>query len=278
MSSFFLLKFLDLADKNLTSFNSDTYFNVKDSPNSIDSTDSKNSYNDDTYHISLKNNKFKDLKINNFLKLKQLTLSTNNDLESIEIINCPELIVLDISYCKKLNKIDGLEENTVETIICQDTNVDFLEEKYDSNIGFQKNNNDINYIIDNIYLGNSSHTEDELRTIGISYIFNITNNHYREYNRIIELKYPTEDIYTQNIMESFPDIVKKMKELNDEGLNIYIHCHAGISRSSSIIILYLMTYHNYNYEDAFKFVRNKRICIQPNRSFIEQLKVLEKKN
>jgi len=272
MSSFFLLKFLDLTDENLTTFNSDKYFNIKD-PTVYD-----NSYNNDTYHISLKNNKLKNLKINNFIKLKQLTLSANSDLESIEIINCPDLFILDISYCPKLRKIDGLEENTVETIICQDTNVDFLEEKYDSNIGFQKDNNDINYIIDNIYLGNSSHSEEELKTIGISYVFNITNNHYREYNRIIELRYPTEDIYTQDIMETFPDIVKKIKVINDEGLNIYIHCHAGISRSSSVVILYLMTYHNYNYEDAFKFVRNKRICIQPNRSFIEQLKILDKKN
>ena len=30
------------------------------------------------------------------------------------------------------------------------------------------------------------------------------------------------------------------------------------------------------FDEAFKYVRDKRLCIQPNESFVEQLKYLEK--
>jgi protein-tyrosine phosphatase len=141
---------------------------------------------------------------------------------------------------------------------------------------FSKDNQEINHIIDNLYLGDCSHSEDELLKLNISYVFNMTPNDYRNYDKMIEIKFPIQDIISQNIIDIYPSIIKKIKELNDEGLKIYIHCHAGISRSASLVILYVMKYHQMTFDVAFKFVRDKRLCIQPNPSFIEQLKLLEK--
>jgi protein-tyrosine phosphatase len=263
LNIFKLLRAHDYSNKELEAFDCSTLFN-------------KNDTNDDTYELALSGNKLKEIKIYNFLNLKNLYLDNNDYLEKIELINCPMLDKLNISNCPKIDKIIGLEDNNPNLIICRNTNIDFLEDKFNINMILLNNNEYIDYIIDNIYLGNSSHTEEELLVIGISYIFNITTNHYREYKKIIEIKCPTEDVSEWNILESFPKIIDKMKELHDKRHRIYVHCHAGISRSASVIILYLIKYHKYKFREAFKFVRNKRICIQPNPGFVKQLKILEK--
>ena len=56
---------------------------------------------------------------------------------------------------------------------------------------------------------------------------------------------------------------------------ILIHCNAGVSRSSSIVIAYLMKREHLNYKTAYNYVKLKRNCIAPNNGFIEQLKKLE---
>lgn len=260
---FKLLRAHDYSNKALETFDCSTLFNIKDA-------------NNDTYELALSKNNIKEIKIYNFLNLKNLYLDNNDYLEKIELYNCPILDKLNISNCPKINKIIGLEDNNPNLIICRNTNIDFLEDKFNINMILLNNNDQINYIIDNIYLGDSSHSEEELITIGVSYVFNITMNYYRDYKKVIEIKCPIEDVSEWDILESFPKIVDKIKELHDKGHTIYVHCHAGISRSASIIILYLIKYHKYNFREAFKFVRNKRICIQPNPGFVKQLKILEK--
>ncbi|XP_066981433.1 dual specificity protein phosphatase 19 [Macrobrachium rosenbergii] len=58
---------------------------------------------------------------------------------------------------------------------------------------------------------------------------------------------------------------------------VLVHCNAGVSRSASVVIAYLMRYYGMNYEEAFKFVKTKRSFIRPNTGFVEQLKEYEKK-
>lgn len=46
-----------------------------------------------------------------------------------------------------------------------------------------------------------------------------------------------------------------------------MHCAAGVSRSASIVIAYLMRNNGMNYSDAFALVKNKRFVICPNHGF-----------
>ena len=57
---------------------------------------------------------------------------------------------------------------------------------------------------------------------------------------------------------------------------VLVHCMAGISRSSTITISYLMKYKNMKYQDAYNHVRERREIISPNYHFVEQLKEWEK--
>jgi dual specificity phosphatase 12 len=53
----------------------------------------------------------------------------------------------------------------------------------------------------------------------------------------------------------------------NKGGKVLVHCFAGVSRSATIIIAYMMQEHGMNYHSAFKFVKSKRPFINPNEGF-----------
>lgn len=55
--------------------------------------------------------------------------------------------------------------------------------------------------------------------------------------------------------------------------NVLVHCYAGISRSASVIIAYLMKLHTWSYPEALACVRQERAIVQPNYAFEVQLRV-----
>ena len=65
----------------------------------------------------------------------------------------------------------------------------------------------------------------------------------------------------------------------DEEINknncVFVHCWAGISRSSTMIIAYLIKYKQFIFRDALQYVRDKRSKIYPNASFVSELKLFE---
>lgn len=55
---------------------------------------------------------------------------------------------------------------------------------------------------------------------------------------------------------------------------VLVHCAAGISRSSSVIIYYLMRHYGYSFDRALKFIKKYHPQTRPNLSFENQLKSL----
>ena len=97
----------------------------------------------------------------------------------------------------------------------------------------------------------------------------------------LECKYPDEFIYLKidindYVEDSILPYIDKCIKFIDENKNkrIFVHCNAGVSRSPSIIIAYLMKTFNYSFKEAFDFVKNKRNIINPNERFIKELKSL----
>ena len=52
---------------------------------------------------------------------------------------------------------------------------------------------------------------------------------------------------------------------------------AGVSRSPTIVISYLMWKEKKGYNETYFFVKNKRRFIGPNQGFVSQLKLFEEK-
>jgi len=56
-----------------------------------------------------------------------------------------------------------------------------------------------------------------------------------------------------------------------DGHSVLIHCSCGISRSIAICLMYLMRKQRVSFEDAFEYVKSKRVQADPNPGFIQQL-------
>jgi protein-tyrosine phosphatase len=58
---------------------------------------------------------------------------------------------------------------------------------------------------------------------------------------------------------------------------VFVHCAQGVSRSASVLIMYLIKTRGISYDEAFELVRVRRPLIKPNLGFIEQLKMFARK-
>ena len=67
----------------------------------------------------------------------------------------------------------------------------------------------------------------------------------------------------------FPD------EVRHEGGKVLIHCQAGVSRSATITIAYIMSRSRLAMHDTFRFVKSRRAIVSPNFNFMGQLYSLE---
>lgn len=61
-----------------------------------------------------------------------------------------------------------------------------------------------------------------------------------------------------------------------ENGRILVHCNAGVSRSASVCIAYLMLHRKMDFTAAFSHVKSKRECIRPNDGFLKQLKQMDR--
>ncbi|CAD8161251.1 unnamed protein product [Paramecium octaurelia] len=57
--------------------------------------------------------------------------------------------------------------------------------------------------------------------------------------------------------------------------NVLVHCYAGISRSATIVIAYLMKSYKMTLDEAYKYVQQHRPIINPNPGFMKQLQQYE---
>jgi protein-tyrosine phosphatase len=55
---------------------------------------------------------------------------------------------------------------------------------------------------------------------------------------------------------------------------VMVHCKAGMSRSSALVIGYFMIEHKWQYEEAYEYVKKRRPIIAPNEGFVRQLRHL----
>ena len=137
-----------------------------------------------------------------------------------------------------------------------------------------------NHVINNIYLGSdqSANDMDKMKELGITHI--IVAAHELKCRFPHDFKYVQIDIgdtMYENMLDIFENMARYINNvLLDKNNKILIHCAAGISRSSSIVIAYLIKYTDMKtFDSAFNFLRKIRPLIEPNPSFIKQLKIFE---
>jgi len=81
----------------------------------------------------------------------------------------------------------------------------------------------------------------------------------------------------EDITRYFDETAEYIHEILTKGEKVLVHCFAGKSRSTTIMISYLIKYQKMTVDQALKAIREKRPVAQPNMGFLKQLRLYEKK-
>ena len=134
---------------------------------------------------------------------------------------------------------------------------------------------DIDQITETIYLGNidAAFNKKKLKQLGIKKVLTVMSafgNHYSPHE-FIHKSIDVDDDFRTNIICHFKECI-----LFIEGKDkIFVHCAAGMSRSPTIVIAYIMWKRKLRLNEAIRFVKEKRSIISPNDNFMNQLKIFE---
>ena len=143
-------------------------------------------------------------------------------------------------------------------------------------------NGNYNWVDKNVAIGNyySDYGEFDI-IINLDYPYNMVNYHdiqisdvRDDNNNKIIYKIGCYDSEDENMYDLLNIIIPNLLEYYKENKNIKIlfHCHAGISRSSSLAIGFLCMSKKYSLEECYKLVLSKRPIVKPNNGFMIQLK------
>nr|XP_057932956.1 uncharacterized protein si:dkey-175m17.7 [Doryrhamphus excisus]XP_057932957.1 uncharacterized protein si:dkey-175m17.7 [Doryrhamphus excisus]XP_057932958.1 uncharacterized protein si:dkey-175m17.7 [Doryrhamphus excisus] len=131
-----------------------------------------------------------------------------------------------------------------------------------------------------LFLGNERDAQDLdlLLRLNIGYVVNVTT-HLPLYHVKSGLRYkrlPATDNSKQNLRQYFEEVFEFIEEAYQSGQGVLVHCQAGVSRSATIVIAYLMKHTLMTMTDAYKYVRSRRPVVSPNLNFMGQLLEFER--
>lgn len=125
-----------------------------------------------------------------------------------------------------------------------------------------------------LYLGSAYHAsrKDMLDMLGITALINVSANCPNHFEDSFQYKsIPVEDNHKADISSWFNEAIEFIDSVRNKGGRVFVHCQAGISRSATICLAYLMRTNRVKLDEAFEFVKQRRSIISPNFSFMGQL-------
>lgn len=129
-----------------------------------------------------------------------------------------------------------------------------------------------------LYLGtewNASHY-DQLVSDRVTHILNVScevDNFFQDSFKYLNIR--VLDVDEADLLKEFDRAFKFIAEAKESNSSCLVHCKMGVSRSASIVVAYVMKEHMMSRDEALQFVKDKRSCIKPNKSFMSQLATYE---
>ncbi|XP_066519923.1 dual specificity phosphatase 29-like [Hoplias malabaricus] len=136
-----------------------------------------------------------------------------------------------------------------------------------------------------IYIGDMCAAKDKhlLKGLNITHVLNAAHGKYNVntgpgFYRDTNISYcgvEAFDMPSFDISAFFYSSAKFIRNALSSGGKVFVHCAMGLSRSSTLVLAYLMIHENMTLVEAIKSVaENRNIC--PNSGFMEQLRQLDK--
>ncbi|KAE8887890.1 hypothetical protein PF005_g8433 [Phytophthora fragariae] len=138
-------------------------------------------------------------------------------------------------------------------------------------------------ILEHVFLGSRTHArgKEALQRLGITHILNVTPpkktdpvagvpNFFEKDKLFTYRRCPLFDNKAEDISGVLEGCIAFMDQAKYYG-RILVHCNKGVSRSSSMVVAYLMKLRAMSFEQALAFVTERRPIANPNESFRRQL-------
>lgn len=129
-------------------------------------------------------------------------------------------------------------------------------------------------ILPHLYLGMARDSSNlpSLEDLGITAILNVSSSCPIHFDKVFKYKrISVEDAYDEDLLSTFKDAAAFIESVKAEGGRVLVHCFAGISRSATICIAYLMLTEDFSMHQALEYTRSRRPCVSPNFNFMGQL-------
>ena len=116
---------------------------------------------------------------------------------------------------------------------------------------------------DLLYLGSDVVAKDlnKLKKNGITHVVNCAADYSADYHIDKGIKYLSlhlKDHVRENIECSFYEVIEFIKKAKAENGRVFIHCVQGISRSSTMILCYMIFTQKITVEEGLNHVRERR--------------------
>ncbi|XP_022363163.1 dual specificity protein phosphatase 8 [Enhydra lutris kenyoni] len=136
-------------------------------------------------------------------------------------------------------------------------------------------------ILPHLYLGSQKDVlnKDLMTQNGISYVLNASNSCPKP-DFICESRFmrvPVNDSYCEKLLPWLDKSIEFIDKAKLSSCPVIVHCLAGISRSATIAIAYIMKTMGMSSDDAYRFVKDRRPSISPNFNFLGQLLEYERR-
>ncbi|KAK9751140.1 hypothetical protein RND81_02G245100 [Saponaria officinalis] len=136
-------------------------------------------------------------------------------------------------------------------------------------------------IVDHIYLGSEmvAKNREVLRQNGVTHVLNCVGFVCPEYFKG-DVVYKTlwlQDSPSEDITSILYDVFDYFEDVREQGGRVLVHCCQGVSRSTSLVIAYLMWKEGQSFDDAFQYVKAARGVTNPNMGFACQLLQCQKR-
>ncbi|KAG7032319.1 Protein-tyrosine-phosphatase MKP1, partial [Cucurbita argyrosperma subsp. argyrosperma] len=136
-------------------------------------------------------------------------------------------------------------------------------------------------ILDHVYLGSDSVAKNRqvLRQNRITHVLNCVGFVCPEYFKG-EFVYRTlwlQDNPSEDITSILYNVFDYFEDVREQGGRVFVHCCQGVSRSTSLVIAYLMWKEGWSFQDAFQYVKAARGVANPNLGFAIQLLQCQKR-
>ncbi|KAG7668281.1 hypothetical protein Ndes2526B_g00995 [Nannochloris sp. 'desiccata'] len=116
-----------------------------------------------------------------------------------------------------------------------------------------------------------------LRYYGITHVLNATEDLLlpEETQSFVGMRIPLRDVEEEDISPYFSPAATFVDSALESGGGVLVHCHAGRSRSCSLVLAWLMTRRKWTLKQALEFLHDRRPQAAPNAGYLQQLSALE---